>query len=294
MIEIESGMIIKGIGGFFYVDVGDKIYECKGRGSLKGKKNQLYPGDEVKINLLENDKAVIEEILPRRNVLKRPKVSNLDQIMVVISTCEPNPNFLVIDKLLVVAESKDIEPILIITKTDLKSHEDIYNMYTNAGFTTYKFSIKDESDLENIKKSLNGKKSAFIGNSGVGKSTLLNAIDTSLNLKTQKISNKLGRGKHTTREVEFFKLFGGYVADTPGFSAVDIEKSGLSEIDRNMIPEYFREFNKYRGKCKFNSCSHTSEKECEILRALKDNEIEESRYKSYISLLEEMKNNKRF
>ncbi|MDP4121219.1 MAG: ribosome small subunit-dependent GTPase A [Bacillota bacterium] len=283
-----EGIIIKGIGGFYYVDSENKIYECKARGIFRKNGDTPYVGDRVSISVPQDGYAVIEEIKPRRNYIIRPPIANLDTLVIVVSTCEPAPNMLVIDKMTAMAEYKGITPVIVISKADLQSADKIEDIYIKSGIKTITYSSVQGIGLDEIKALLNGKITAFTGNSGVGKSTLLNALFPDLCLETGNISKKLGRGRHTTRSVELFSIDGGYVADTPGFSTVDIERYEM--IKKEELPSCFPEFNDYLGECKFTSCSHTSEKGCRILSALADGEIDPSRFESYKAMYNEVKN----
>ncbi len=282
-----TGILTKAVGGFYYVDCGDKIFECKARGVFR--KNGITPcvGDNVEITLQDNGYASLSGILPRKNNMVRPQMSNLDNLIIVASICEPYLNTLIIDKMIAAAVNKNIKPILVITKTDLQNPDEIYNVYKKSNIDVICTSIDDENSIEHIKSLFPDKITALIGNSGVGKSTLLNRLFPELNLKTGDISKKLGRGKHTTRQVELFKLGGGYILDTPGFSTVDIEHYEMIEKDK--IQYCFSEFSDYLGKCKFTSCSHTCEKGCAVLQAVKENKIQKSRHESYVAMYNEIK-----
>ena len=214
-----KGIITKGIGGFYYVEVANAIYECKARGIFR--KNKISPlvGDVVEISINENAENTIDTILERKNSLIRPPVSNIDNLLIVVSTTDPKPNFYVIDKLIAIAEHKNIEPYIIISKTDLSSYAEIVDNYKDAGINL--IVLDNEDSYNKIKEIMKDKISAFTGNSGVGKTTLLNKLDNTLNLSTGAISDKLGRGRHTTRQAQLFRVCGGYVIDTPGFSSLD-------------------------------------------------------------------------
>jgi ribosome biogenesis GTPase len=282
-MQKENGLILKAIGGFYYVKTDDKVVECRGKGVFRNENIKPLVGDNVVIENI-NDKGTVSEILPRKNEFTRPPLANLDQLFFVISTIEPSPNTLIIDKLIAVAEYKDIEPIVVITKCDLEKSEKIKKIYQNAGFKV--IDIQGDRDVEHLKTLLSGKINAFVGNSGVGKSTLLNKIDKGLNIETNEISKKLGRGKHTTREVNLYPLeSGGYIADTPGFSSIEIDKYEI--IYKDKLQYCFREFEPYIQNCKFKGCSHTGEKGCEVCEALKEGKIEKSRYESYLALYED-------
>lgn len=287
MRQLE-GTIIKGIGGFYYVEAADTIYETKARGIFRKNKISPLPGDRVKFTLNIDAENVIDEILPRRNVLIRPPIANIDRLFIVSSVCEPKPNTLVIDRLVAIAEKNNIEPVIVITKNDLKASENIEEIYKKAGLETIVTSSQTGEGTEKIKALIEGHISAFAGNTGVGKSSLLNCIDSSLSLQTGEISDKLGRGKHTTRHIELFKTCGGYIADTPGFSSVDFQNAEI--ILKDELPFCFREFRDYLGQCKFTSCSHTYDKGCKIIEAVNDGKIHPSRYENYIALYNEVKN----
>ena len=288
MQEDIQGLLLKGIGGFYYVETDDGVVECKARGIFRNKDVSPLVGDRVLIERTEDGKGVINEILPRKNQLRRPPVSNLDQLIFVVSVCDPYPNTLVLDKLIAIAEYKKIEPVIVLTKTDMQSGESLYYCYTSAGLRTFLVSAHDPETAKPVKKLLAGKISAFTGNSGVGKSTLLNNIDPRLSLETSDISKKLGRGRHTTRHVELYKLDnGGYVADTPGFSAMDMDRYEI--IFKDDLQYCFREFEPYLGKCQFYGCSHTAEKGCAVLEALREGNIQKSRHESYLSMYEDAK-----
>lgn len=284
-----KGKIIKGIGGFYYVETADAIYECKARGIFRKKGITPLVGDNVFISVNVNSENTIEEIDNRQNFLIRPPLANIDQLFIVTSLVDPLINTFVLDRLIAIAEMKSIEPIVVITKIDLNDDCDKYvNIYGNAGIKVIACDNSKGTGSEKVKCLLSGKVSAFTGNSGVGKSTLLNNISPELELQTGQTSKKLGRGKHTTRHCELYKVGGGYVADTPGFSAVDLER--CEKIYKEDLPYCFREFMPYLDKCKFQTnCSHTGDKGCAVKKAVEDGIISQQRYESYVQLYNEVK-----
>ncbi len=285
---IENGIIVKGIGGFYYVEAAGTIYECKARGVFRKKKITPFVGDHVNISVDSEGTGSIEEILPRRNFLTRPPVSNIDQLMIVVSVCDPAPSPLIIDKTIAAAEDKAIEPVLLVSKTDLQDAEWLREIYAKTGIPYYSISSLTGEGIDEVRKLLRGKITAFTGNSGVGKSSLLNRIDDSLNLQTGEISQKLGRGRHTTRQVELIKLGDDtYVADTPGFSSIQIERYDL--VKKENLQYCFREFEPYLNQCRFTSCSHTCEKGCSVIQAVNDGIISASRHESYVAMYNEVK-----
>lgn len=288
---MKTGKLIKGIGGFYYVKCDGEVYECKARGNFRKQKISPLVGDNVEFNVFENSENAIENILPRKNELIRPPLANLDTLFIVSSLTDPKVNTEIIDNLIAICEYKKIEPVIVFTKTDLDDSGEYYkNIYTNAGFKVILCDNNTGSGSQEIKELLKGKSSAFTGNTGVGKSSLLNNIFPNLKLKTGETSKKLGRGKHTTRQCELFDTDGGYVADTPGFSSLDFQK--CERILKDDLPYCFREFVEYLPYCKFSTCSHTSDKGCAVLKAVEDGKISESRHNSYVSMYEEVKNYK--
>lgn len=283
-----NGTIIKGIGGFYYVEAADEIYECKARGVFRKEKLSPLVGDKVTISINENAENTIDEIMPRKNALTRPPVVNIDNLIIVVSTVEPKPSTLVIDKLIAVAEHKNIEPIIVITKSDLASAQEIFDIYTLAGFKTIIVSNETKDGVDEVKAVLKDKISALTGNSGVGKTSLLNNLDETLALKTAQISKKLGRGRHTTRQAELYRVCDGFVVDTPGFSSFEIDKSDI--ILKDELAYCFRDFSDYIEKCKFYpSCTHTADKGCAVVEAVNEGKIGKSRHNSYVQLYNEVK-----
>ncbi|MBS7388842.1 MAG: ribosome small subunit-dependent GTPase A [Oscillospiraceae bacterium] len=283
-----NGTIIKGIGGFYYVEAADEIYECKARGVFRKEKLSPLVGDKVTISINENAENTIDEIMPRKNALTRPPVVNIDNLIIVVSTVEPKPSTLVIDKLITVAEHKNIEPIIVITKSDLASAQEIFDIYTLAGFKTIIVSNETKDGVDEVKAVLKDKISALTGNSGVGKTSLLNNLDETLALKTAQISKKLGRGRHTTRQAELYRVCDGFVVDTPGFSSFEIDKSDI--ILKDELAYCFRDFSDYIEKCKFYpSCTHTADKGCAVVEAVNEGKISKSRHNSYVQLYNEVK-----
>ena len=273
-----EGLLIKGIGGFYYVEVAEKVYECKAKGIFRKEKITPLAGDRVVITVRENGQNIIEEIKERKNFLSRPPVANIDKLFIVSSTCEPNPSTLIIDRLTVIAEKNNIEPIVVFTKTDLKDSKELEEIYRLSGIKCYSVSCETGEGVEAVKAEITDGISAFTGNTGVGngagKSTLLNAIDPTFVRSTGEISSKLGRGKHTTRQVELYKIGNAYVADTPGFSSLDIESGEV--ILKDDIQFYFKEFNDYIGSCRFTSCAHIADKGCSIVEAVENGKISKS------------------
>lgn len=284
-----KGKIIKGIGGFYYVETADTVYECKARGNFRNKKIIPLVGDDVEISVNENAENRIENILERKNSLVRPPLANIDQLFIVSSIVDPFINTYNIDKMTALAEYKGIEPIIVLTKIDLSDDYEKYaETYISSGFTVITCNNLNGEGSEKVLPLLKEKISAFSGNTGVGKSSLLNVIDPRLSLKTGETSKKLGRGKHTTRHCELFKVGGGYVADTPGFSSIDFEKG--ETILKDDLFDCFREFKPYFGQCKFTSCAHINENGCAVCAAVKNGEISESRHNSYVKMYNDVKN----
>ena len=279
--------IIKGIGGFYYVKTAEGIVECKARGSFRNQRIKPMVGDFVKISINKNAENTIDEILPRVNTLIRPPVANVDNLFIVSAMRIPAPNTYVIDKLCAVCEIKKITPIIIFNKTDLENGDAFARIYQQAGFESFCMSSKTGEGIDHVRELLKGKTSVFTGNSGAGKTTILNCLDADLNLETGSVSKKLGRGRHTTRSCELFSLCGGEVIDTPGFSSLEIER--LETVLKEDLQFCFREFEPYLGKCRFPSCAHIKEKDCCVRAALKEGKIEPSRYENYSRLYEEIK-----
>lgn len=282
-----NGTIIKGIGGFYYVEAAGEIYECKARGVFR--KERIIPlvGDSVEITVDEHGKNSIDAINERRNFFNRPPIANVDNLVIVSSTCDPKPNLLIIDRLTAVAYHKGVRPIIVFTKDDLCSASEYCEKYKKSGFDTFVVSNATNQGVDEVVKFLDGSISVFTGNSGVGKSSLLNSIEPRFSLETAEISKKLGRGRHTTRHVELFKVGNGYIADTPGFSSLDFETNDV--IRKDELAECFPEFSYYLGLCKFTSCSHINDKGCKIAEAVEKGEISQSRHESYVALYNEVK-----
>lgn len=279
---VKSGIITKCLGGLYTVETLDGILECKARGVFRNRGISPYVGDTVEIQ-----NGVISEILNRKNCIIRPPLANLDQLIFIVSTCNPSPNYLILDKFIAIAEYKEITPIIAITKTDLGSGAEIKEIYKNIGIDVFEIDYNNPETIEVFRNLLKGKISALTGNSGAGKSTLLNAVDSDLNIPTAEISKKLGRGKHTTRHAQLYKLSeGGYIADTPGFSTFETNRYDI--IRKEELADCFREFRKYTD-CRFRDCSHTCEKGCKVIEALENGEISSSRHESYCTMYEEAK-----
>lgn len=287
---MATGKIVKGIGGFYYVDADDVIYECKARGNFRRQGLTPLVGDNVEISINEGNNAEnrIDKILERKNSLVRPPLANLDTLFIVCSLVEPKINTVILDRLIAISEYKKIEPVIVLTKIDLnKEYQNYIDIYEKAGFKVIPVDNTSRSGTEQIKGMLSGKISAFTGNTGVGKSTLLNNIFPNLDLATGETSRKLGRGKHTTRHCELFRVENGYIADTPGFSSLDIER--CEKILKEDLPHCFREFEDYLDLCRFNSCSHINDKGCAVCRAVEDGKISKSRHNSYAAMYNEVK-----
>ncbi|MGN0545148.1 MAG: ribosome small subunit-dependent GTPase A [Acutalibacteraceae bacterium] len=288
MSDIQKGIILKGIGGLYFVETADAVFECRARGIFRKIGEKPLAGDNVEIHIAsDGTENTIEKIYPRSSELMRPPVANIDRLFILSSIREPSPNTLIIDKMTAIACSKNIEPVVVITKDDLGDTSEFRDIYEKAGIPFFSVSSRDGRGVEEIKAMLKGHISAFAGNTGVGKSSLLNLIDPELALKTGEISDKLGRGRHTTRAVELYPLCGGYVADTPGFSSLTGENSEIIPIEE--LPFCFPEFEEYLGKCRFTTCRHINDKGCEIVKAVEDGKISVSRHNSYAALYNEAK-----
>ncbi len=279
-----NGRIIKGIGGFYYVKAADNvIYECKARGIFRKESIKPAIGDFVDIEVI-NGKGSIEKIYPRTSYLIRPTVANIDVLVIVVAAAEPEPNILLIDKLLVNAENVGIKPVILINKTDVKSGEELKEIYEKAGYPVVLTCAKEEDVKEEILPYIKDKTSAFAGLSGVGKSTILNIITDTFQ-ETGEISDRIKRGKHTTRHVELLELSeGGYVLDTPGFSSFE-----LNSIKADELYKYFPEMQDINDMCRFKGCKHINEPDCAVKEKVEIGEIAKSRYESYVELFGELK-----
>lgn len=276
--------IIKGIGGFYYVETDEGVLECKAKGIFRKKRITPLAGDRVKLET-ENGGNVIAEILPRKNFMVRPPIANLDVLFIVASTTQPTPSTLIIDQMSAIAVDKEIQPVVVVTKGDLADTATLREAYEKAGIPIVFVDHRSGEGYDEIRSRIKGKLCAFCGNSGVGKSTLLNALAPQLSQETAGISQKLGRGKHTTREVTIFKACDGLIADTPGFASLDMLKACY--IAKENLEFAFPEFKPYYGQCKFTGCSHRSETGCAVRAALEQGELSETRYRSYVTMYEE-------
>ena len=284
---MSEKVILKSIGGFYYVKSGDEVIECKAKGKFRNLSLSPVAGDIVDTEF-DGSTNVITKIYPRKNKFIRPPFANLDLLFLVISTVDPAPNYLVIDKMCAIAENKDVQVIMVITKTDMAEYENIRSVYAKAGFKVFYTGADDDGQLEEIRREMQGKLCVFSGNSGVGKSTLLNKLFPHLSLETGITSKKLGRGKHTTRRVEIFETDGCMVADTPGFSSVELVEDNF--ISKDDLQYAFVEFAPYLGSCKFADCRHINEIGCAVKGAVDGGEIPRSRYESYKALYDRQKN----
>ena len=289
-----NGKIIKGIGGFYYVDTENGLYECRARGIFRKEKITPLVGDRVVISVVdeENKKGVVEEIDERDTELVRPPIANVDKALIVFAIKNPSPNLSLLDRFIVLAEKENLEIVIILTKADLDDGEElnkIKDIYELSGYKVIPVSNKQKMNIDKVKEELNGNVVVFAGPSGVGKSSLLNEIDQNFELQTGEVSDTIKRGKHTTRHAELLKLeCGGMVADTPGFSSLT-----LDDIDETELKEYFIEFNDF-DDCRFGSrCIHEKEPSCSVKEAVENGEISKKRYDSYIQLLNEIRQGKR-
>lgn len=289
-----EGLIIKGIGGFYYVRTEDGVIEAKGRGIFRKDGITLAVGDNVDVDVIDYEKkqGVITSIKPRKNQFIRPPIVNVDTFIVVFAASKPKPNFALIDKFLVMAEMHNVEALICINKCDLVSEEtlDEYKKIYSSVYPVYAVSGKTGQGIEELGLAISGKKAALAGPSGVGKSTLLNLFIPHARMETGSVSSKTQRGKHTTRHVEIFEADGGgLLYDTPGFTSFEIMEA---EEDNLML--YYPEIEKYTGKCHYDNCRHLKEPGCAVTEAVKAGRIHASRYKSYAANLEEIKNRKKY
>ncbi|MBP3332671.1 MAG: ribosome small subunit-dependent GTPase A [Clostridia bacterium] len=302
MPEILMGRIVKGVGGLYDIalDSGDTV-SCRAKGSFRHDDVKPYVGDIVSVGYDDAGNPVIAEIKERKNSLIRPPLANLDVIFVVLSAKNPTADLLTADKLIAIAEHNGIEPIIVISKGDLDTDnaEKIRKTYEKCGFTVFESAMCDENSVkcdriyDFIKENLSDKISAFAGASGAGKSTLMNSLFPSLGIATGEVSQKIGRGRHTTRHVELFPMStlvgtgSGFFADTPGFTMLDFVRFDF--FDKEDLPATFREFSEHIGKCKYTKCTHTREEGCSVLEAVKNKSIPKSRHESYIDLFNVLK-----
>lgn len=288
------GLIIKGIGGFYYVKTEFGIFECKARGIFRKDSFTPLPGDKVSISISNKDEKVgnIEEILPRESQLIRPAVANVNQIAIVISIKSPQPDFILLDKLLITVEQKEISAVVCINKIDLDKtleYKKVAEAYQKSGYRVIALSSVEVTGFDELEGALIGKTTVFAGQSGVGKSTILNKVLDSYVMKTGKVSEKIERGKHTTRHAELIELkSGGFVVDTPGFSSFE-----LSGLEVGELQNYYPEFREYFGKCKFTGCRHISEPGCKVRDALEKEIIDGGRYARYVEFCNMLKQKER-
>lgn len=290
---MPEGKIVKALSGFYYVLHNDNLIQCRGRGVFR--KNKITPlvGDEV-VFQAENDlEGYILEVKERKNELIRPPIANVEQAILVFSAVEPNFSTVLLDRFLVLVEFNQIEPLICITKMDLTDHEErarieeYASRYRDAGYEVILTSSETEAGIERLNPHIENKISVFAGQSGVGKSSLLNVLRPDLELKTNDISSHLGRGKHTTRHVELIKVGNGLIADTPGFSSLE-----FTNIEVEDLTSCFPEIQKASENCKFRGCLHVTEPKCGVKSAVESGEIPSYRYEHYVDFLQEIKDRK--
>lgn len=286
----ETGTILKAVSGFYYVDNGKgPLVTCRARGKFRHQGITPLVGDRVKFTRLPEGTGALEEIAPRKNQFRRPAVANIDQLVIIVSGANPVTDPFLIDRVTAIADTMTgCEVLICINKCDLNAAGELYRIYSVAGFPTLQVSAETGEGIDQLSAAISGKVSAFTGSSGVGKSSILNILEPGLQLQVGEVSEKLGRGRHTTRHVELYRLKNGaIVADTPGFSSFDTER--MEMVQKVELERAFREFRPYLGQCQFVDCAHVKEKGCAVLAALQDGKISLSRHKSYVRLYEQVK-----
>ena len=285
---MSRGRIQKALSGFYYVNNGAEILTCHARGKFRREGISPLVGDWAEVQELGGGEGMIETIEPRRNAFTRPAVANIDQMVIIASEAIPQTDPFLIDRMAAIAVLKQCGVVVVLNKCDLNSADEIYDIYTASGIPTVRVSAETGQGIEELKSLITGKLSAFTGNSGVGKSSIMNALDPAVHLRVGEISEALGRGRHTTRHVELFHLdCGAEVMDSPGFSSFETEELNL-EL-KHHLPETFPEFAPYLDGCRYVGCSHTRERDCAVLEAVKAGHIQRSRHDSYVRLYGELK-----
>lgn len=285
-----QGKIIKGIAGFYYVQTKTGIYECKAKGSFRNRKLKPFVGDNVEITVLDEEKKKgnMEDILERKNFLIRPAVANVDQAIVIFAAAKPDPNLNLLDRFLIMMEQKEIPVVLVFNKTDVAEKtklEELAKTYEGCGYQVLSVSAMKEEGISKIMEILRGKTSTVAGPSGVGKSSIINLLQSEIHMETGNISEKIERGKHTTRHSELIAIAEDtYIFDTPGFSSLYV-----SDMEKEDLKAYFPEFAPYEDQCKFLGCVHLNEPVCGVKEALAEGKLSRSRYENYQMLYEELK-----
>ena len=285
---MSQGIIRKALSGFYYVDDGQTVTTCRARGKHRHAKLTPLVGDRVRFTPLEDGSGALDEILPRKNEFYRPAVANIDLLVVVASQAPPATDPFLIDRVAAIAASRGCDVLICVNKCDLEPGENLARIYEQAGFLTCRVSAETGDGMETLRRAIAGKVCAFTGNSGVGKSSILNALEAGLDLAAGEVSDKLGRGRHTTRHVELFRLScGALAADTPGFSSFDVDRMELARKEE--LQYAFREFSPCLGRCQFQDCAHVKEKGCAVLAAVEAGDIPKTRHQSYVRLYEQAK-----
>ena len=289
-----EGLIVKGIGGFYYVDTGSDIIEAKGRGIFKKDGITLAVGDRVELEIIDEaeKKGVINSIYPRKNQFIRPPIVNVDTFVVVFAASKPKPNLVLVDKFLVMAEMNDVEAVICINKSDLASQEELkeFRAVYEDIYPVIAVSAKTGDGMDELKKAVSGKTAALAGPSGVGKSTIINDLVPYANMETGSISEKTKRGRHTTRHAEIFKAEGGgRIFDTPGFTSFEI-----MEADEDSLMHYYPDIEHFSGDCYYDNCRHLKEPQCAVREAVNEGNIHKRRYESYAANMEEIKNRRKY
>ena len=286
---MPQGRVIKAYNSFFYVETEGALVTCKLRGKFK-KRQGVYPGDLVDVRLLPDGTGVVERLLPRESLMRRPLVANVDQVVLTFAAAQPDPHPLLVSRFLVLAEWSGLARILVcVNKSDLPpAAEESFKVSEAAGYQVLHVSAQTGAGVDALRRELANHITCFAGPSGVGKSSLLNAIEPGLSLQTGHVSEKIKRGRHTTRVAALLPFAGGYIVDTPGFSSME-----LDGIDEQLLPSYFPEFRPYLGHCRFSPCSHSHEPDCAVKEAVAAGNIPQERYDAYLSILEEIHDNQK-